>query len=205
MESTEIELTTWQKNMNIIMIVTPIWVMVTYIIYFIVFQIQPELLESIIRFVWLGMLYPDFLFIPLIVWLYFFLYSATYIINILINKYFFHSPNPATGLLLPNKFHNVAVIFLNISIFIFCSICLYVMSSLSWCWLIFIDGETPVGICSLVNFTSSVTVTLIPLFIVIPLYFWSISYLMKKWLFWHQWVINKSEFLDLKGDDKSEF
>lgn len=205
MESTEIELPTWQKWMTTIVVFIQILVILTYIIYFIVFQIQPELLESTIKFLWLEMLYPNFLFIPLIVWLYFFLYASTYIINIFINKYYLHSPNPSTGLVLPRLFHNIAAVFLNISIFIFCSVCIYVMSSLSWCWLEFIDGETPVGICSLVIFTSSITVTIIPLFIIIPLYFWSIRYLMKKWLFWHQWVKNKSEFLDLQGDDKSVF
>jgi hypothetical protein len=48
------------------------------------------------------------------------------------------------------------------------------------------------------------SITLIPLFIIIPPYFWSIQYLIRKFLFRYHWVSDKREFLDLKGDYKDE-
>lgn len=194
----------WKKIVFILKIGIPLFIIFSYTYYFVMFYIHPEVLEWIVGFLWFDWLYPKFLSIPLVLWLYFYLYALSYILNICINKFFYHSPDPITGIELPKKFHTLAVVTLNLLIFFFCTLCLYVMSSLSGCWPVFIAGETPVGICSLINFTSSLSITLIPLFIIIPPYFWSIQYLIRKFLFRYHWVSDKREFLDLKGDYKDE-
>ena len=92
----------------------PILMILAYILYFLVFEISPDTLEPVVDILHLSWLFPDYLFVPLVIALYPFLYSVTLVINVLVNKYIYHSPHPATGLLLPKKLNSAMIICLNL-------------------------------------------------------------------------------------------